>query len=482
MKRALAILLLMAAPSLAQTPPGCGRDETYKACINRLLGGQTTEEAETRAAERANATAAAVTAERIAAKVIPETVPGAAGSIRDFLPLFFGSLGLGGVKDEAGALTLTFNPDFLDLGPANPLSLQAQIRDPLPFDALLKAVPEAIRASRKSAFEKELADFDDVALDLAWSRESERFGRNYRDHRQLLSDVFLTLNEQARAAVPINVSKVFLADLVKQPDGPAPPTFSVDMTPAQVDRLDPAFRARLDQHIAEAGQEVTARQRALVELAEQQRFFELDDLINNQPQVLASAICRRRADLVGPDDLAARFSYEIGFANVNGLRRHCGGRESEVDAGCLKSYLDKFGPTLESSPRLTVTAEYSQSDAYDVALPADALSPTPFAFHLDRVSKGTGRLVYGRYLRADPSGAQTTRMDVEATYELASGDPLRNNRFLATVTFTQKLVGDMSASLTAVYANRPEFRGAVDKELSARFGLKYKLDRSPAAQ
>jgi hypothetical protein len=480
MKRALAILLLMAAPALAQTPPGCGRDEAYKICINRLLGGQTAAEAAARAAEIANAAAAAVTAERIAAKVIPETVPGAAGSIRDFLPLFFGTLGLGGVKDEAGALTLTFNPELLSLGPANPLSLQAEIKDPVPFDALLQAIPEVVRAGRKSAFEKELKDFDDVALDLAWSRESERLGRNYRDHRQLLSGVFLALTEQTLGTVPAKASKVLLDDFVKQPDGPAPAAFSVDMTPAQVDGLDPAYRARLDQHIAEAGQEVMARQKALVELAAQQRFFELDDLINNQPQVLASATYRRRADLVGPDDLAAKFSYEIGFANVNGLRRHCGGRESEVDGDCLKSYLDKFGSTLESSPRLAITAEYSQSDAYDFALPADALSPTPFAFHLDRISKGVGKLVYGRYLRADASGVQTTRIDVEASYEIASGDPARNDRFLATATFTQKLAGDMSASLTAVYSNRPEFRGEVDKELSARFGLKYKLDRPPA--
>jgi hypothetical protein len=48
---------------------------------------------------------------------------------------------------------------------------------------------------------------------------------------------------------------------------------------------------------------------------------------------------------------------------------------------------------------------------------------------------------------------------------------------LITLTFSQKVVDDMVLSLGVVYANKPEFRGDVDKELSACAGLSYKLDR-----
>ena len=35
----------------------------------------------------------------------------------------------------------------------------------------------------------------------------------------------------------------------------------------------------------------------------------------------------------------------------------------------------------------------------------------------------------------------------------------------------------MAVSVGVVYANRPEYRGEVDEELSARAGLRFKLDR-----
>jgi hypothetical protein len=467
MKSVLAILLLLAAlPSPAQEPETtCGMTETYEDCFNRLVV-LSEPEARKRTATRAATQITREAATRVAQKAVPEGSPDTAGTIRDFLPLFFSSLGLGGVKEENNALTLTFNPDLLQLGPDNPLSLQTLIRNPTAFKALVQALPTGIRAERKSAFEDQLKDFDDVELSLAWSRESERFGRDAMDHRELLSNVFLNMTESAAATVGTSATRDLLGKLA---DPNLPPDLS-KKTPAD---LDPRVRADLDLFIAAAVQEIHNRQKAIETLARTQGLFKLDDLVNNQPQILVTANYRRRADLVGPDATTAKASFEMGFANVNGLKRHCRRRnQTDPEGACLATYLEKYGRTLETSPRLKVESEYSQTAAYLFTLPEDN-----FSYGLDRIRSLTARATLGGYLRSDLQGIQTTRMDLEAIYENVTGDEKRNNRLVATLTFTQKLNDDMATTLSAVWANKPQYRGEVDQELGARFGLKYKIDR-----
>lgn len=196
MKRYLAILLFLGtAPAFAQDlsltyQPG----ETYGEWIDRVVteGTASAREAEARAVDESTD----IAAQRVVDKAVPEGSPEAQGSLRDFLPLFFGSLGLGGVKDQDGALTLTFNPELFQLGPANPLSVQAVVHDPVVFDAMLKEIPESIRASRKSALEEQVQDFDDVELNLSWTRESERWGRNPKNHDLLLDTLFSNMVRQ----------------------------------------------------------------------------------------------------------------------------------------------------------------------------------------------------------------------------------------------------------------------------------------------
>jgi hypothetical protein len=467
MKNALAILLLLAAmPSLAQEPEAtCGMTETYEDCFNRLI--VTAEpEAKKVAATRAAAKITREAATRVAQKAVPEGAPDAAGAIRDFLPLFFSSLGLGGVKEENNALTLTFNPDFLQLGPDNPLSLQSLIRNPVAFNALVQALPRAIRADRKSTFEDQLKDFDDVEFSFTWSRESERFGRDAMDHRELLSNVFLKITESGRAEVGTSATKDLLEKLLD-------PNLPVDLSRKTPADLDPRVRADLDLFISAAVQEIQNRQKAIETLARTQGLFKLDDLVNNQPQVLIAANYRRRADLVGPDATTAKASFEMGFANVNGLKKHCR-RQSKADPDdvCLATYLESYGPTLATSPRLKVEGEYSETAEYLFTLPEDN-----FTYSLDRIRSLTAKATLGGYLRSDLQGTQTTRMDLEAVYEDVTGDEKRNNRFVATLTFTQKLTDDVATTLSAVWANKPQYRGEVDEELGARFGLKYKIDR-----
>lgn len=471
MKRLLTLLLfLLATPAFALDPdkmmaqPG----ETYDEWLSRLVdeGNHTEAKAATEATQ--------IATQRMLDKAVPEGSPETQGSLRDFLPFFFGSLGLGDVKDENGALTLTFNPERLKMGTGNPLSLQTVIRDPVAFDALVKAIPEGIRADRKSALEEQLASFDDVEVNFSWSRESQRFGRNPEDHKELMGKLFEEVTKKASKSVGTIASKNLL-DLL------APVNNLPDIASKRPGEVDAEVRARLDPLIIAAAQEIVARQQAFVGLIKDKRWYELDDLVNNQPQILASATYRRRDDLIGPDEWTAKFSYEVGFANINGLRHYCEDQnqkksepdsDSTPDSDCLSGYLTKVGKTVDFAPRLKFEGEYGETDQYSYELPADH-----FSYRLDRIQKTLLKGSFGGYLRSNAQENQTMRADLEAVYEDVTGDEKRNNRFVATLTFTQKLTGDMSAAISAVYANKPEYLGEIDEELGARVGLRYKIDK-----
>ena len=471
MKRLLTLLLFfLATPVFAQdsdmmVQPG----ETYGEWISRLVdeGKRTAAEATiTAEAKKASTEAAQAATERVLDKAVPEGSPETQGSLRDFLPFFFGSLGLGDVKDENGALTLTFNPERLKMGSHNPLSLQTVIRDPVVFDALIKAIPESIRADRKSALEEQLESFGDVEVNFSWSRESERFGRNPKYHDQLMGDLFAKMT--AKAAKDVGTTATH--NLTNLFADPRLPDDALSKKPGETDAkvqdlLDPAIKA--------AAEEIVKRQKVFTDLLKNKRWYELDDLVNNQPQILASATYRQRDDLIGPDEWTAKFSYEMGFANINGLKRYCKDKgKSEPDSDCLEGFLTEVGKTTEFAPRLKIEGEYGETDQYFYGLPADN-----FSYSLDRIQKTVIKGSLGGYMHSNAQGNQTTRVDLEGLFEDTTGDEKRNNRFVATLTFSQKMTGDMSAAFSVVYANKPEYLGEVDEELGARVGLRYKIDR-----
>src|SRR5947209_11459098 len=138
------ILLLATIPATAQEPKAdCKTGETFSVCASRLLDA-----AVGSAVNQGVQQTATDEKKEIARKSVPESAPDTASSLRDFLPLFFSSLGLGNASSDKDALTLSFNPELLDLGPANPLSLQAVVRKPVLFAAMLNQLPDTIRPAR----------------------------------------------------------------------------------------------------------------------------------------------------------------------------------------------------------------------------------------------------------------------------------------------------------------------------------------------
>jgi hypothetical protein len=127
---------------------------------------------------------------------------------------------------------------------------------------------------------------------------------------------------------------------------------------------------------------------------------------------------------------------------------------------------------IKRQPRVAGLLEYSQIDPFSIDLPEDGLS-----LKLDSIRRLTGKLTYGQVLASNPG----TKFDFEARYDDFSDDATKENRFVTTATWTQKLTDRLAQAangtqlvVSLVWANKPEFRDEV--ELGMRAGLKWSLD------
>jgi hypothetical protein len=82
----------------------------------------------------------------------------------------------------------------------------------------------------------------------------------------------------------------------------------------------------------------------------------------------------------------------------------------------------------------------------------------------------------GRNLRVEDDGTASLRADLTGSWEEWSDDPAHQDRGLLKLALTQRIDNDTSAVVGSVWATKPEFRGEVDKEVTARFGLTFSLD------
>lgn len=462
MRSAIVVLasLLLTSPLAAQTPT-CDPSQTAADCAIERIG--------------INALASLVASKSTGQS--PE-LPGATSTVNDFLSLLRMSLSSGNLEDGGDALTLELN-DFLGLPVNSGYKLQAVARTPKLFDKLGEALPEATRSERITALEKTLDDFDDVAVIFTFSPMNRSFGRKPQLYWPEQSALF----EAAKISQGDLLKTVFAdADLKLQfiqnlPEEQQKAVEEALNAGTPVSGLDPAAAARLESLMAVAIASHETYRKALQEELTRANFFTFADLVANQPQIYVNAEWSSPNELVGPRKTTGKATYEHGFVNVNSLRRSCGpsfapDRAKDL-ADCYQRFLTPERLTqLRRGDRLAVSVEYTDAEDYTVVLDQDDVT-----FELPADRKIVGSVAFGRYLSFFEDGSGSTRIDLDWKYENYGDDPNRKDRSLITLTFSQKVVDDMVLSLGVVYANKPEFRGDVDKELSARAGLSYKLDR-----
>jgi hypothetical protein len=155
--------------------------------------------------------------------------------------------------------------------------------------------------------------------------------------------------------------------------------------------------------------------------------------------------------------------------SLNDATKDCGGDWSTE--GCLKAYkeyVDKNEKAIEKGTRFSISGEYVDADGETIDTEIQGINPI--------VSKSARKLVLslGWSRKLNFSDSEPIKLDLVASYESVSDDPKRQDRGVATLTFTRK-VGDMEIPFGIVYANHSEFLGDVDSRLSAHLGIRFKM-------
>ena len=454
----IALVIASCAVSLsAQTSPTCTEADTPLSCFDKFMAPE-------KAAKETQATNA--TQKEVATANTGATTLSSPSStaLKDFLSFFAASVDSAVVSEKGNALTLDWNLPFpiIDKNERT-LKFQATFSKPEVSSDVSNAL--SANSSAMTTLNNSLSNTDDIAGSLTYSPVNQSYGRSITPNLSLFRPMILAIlnNDAIKDARDKGLRKV-LKDHKELVDAKTPFTAIKDS-----DQRDEAIAAM--QAAAQAASASFKRIDTLVK--------NFARLLNNQPQIYGSVVYHDRKDIVGPSTVSGKFTYEIGTANLNRFRAANNGKCSEASIAanavtCLTE-LDNFtkqngGLEAESTDRLTLSAEYQQSRANRVDLSAYSITDPLVTSH-------THSLVYSaKYGRSMiTTNGRDGRIDLTAYYENYSNDPMKKDRFVGSVTFTQKITETMSIPLSLIYANHSQFLSDVDRKLNVHFGLTYKL-------
>jgi len=450
-------------------PAGCEPSETPSACSARLIGppGMTPEE--TKEAEK--------TGEKILA--LKNTGDTGSASINDFLPLLRILLDTGAGGEDDGKLGVSWSNPLTFVGDEFQHKVSVVLQRSELFEPLKAAMTAASLDDDIETLEDNISEADDITFDLSFGPSSERFGRDPRQHQVLLSAILRGV-DLVEPAVQSKREKVaiFEVDHIADVNPTNVPFCAIARKIQPSDAGDKEEeKQKKDDTLRKDYREMTtalllAERASLRDFAGRLRksgFYSALDLVSNQEQLTGSLTYRERDESVGPDEFKATVSYEFGGPNLYKFEKktNCTGM---TQTACFTKYLEDNAKKIRSAQRLRVNAEYTKLSRVEFALPAPG-----FSYVAEPVERLAITGTYGRYLGDERPGQRRARLDVSVSYEDFSDDPLRQDRGLASVAVTYPFIEGFYLSLGAVYATKPEFRGDVDAELSARAGFTYKI-------
>lgn len=456
---ALTLVTATAFRSLhAQTPVTCGPTLTVTECFSALLGESIAPAAVRTALKKATTGA--------------QTTTDVRSAIHDFVPKVGAALLTPGLSDDRQALELHLN----QRSPLGTFQVGVEFPEPKLNAALLAAVPVAQRDAARERLEPRLDDQDDVKATLSLNAETRSLGRGFAQHAAYVGMAFDSLF--APPTVRDEAAGDALTDMVRL-IGAERRAGRLSGTGCDV---QPATDVRMSCFGAEAAQRVVATLREAAAALRDRRaqraatleganFGALPQLLNNQPQLDFAFGYRYRGDLVGPDELTGTLRYEIGSANLNTLRRRCGA--TTITTACFVGYLTDAGTkeALARGSRFTLQVDLSWRAAYGVRIPDAGI-----VVHDDRSAALSGALGYGQYFGAlGSNGTRRPRIDLSVAFERQIDGALRNDRLVGTAAYTLPIIDEAAGVLGVVWANKPEYVGDVDRRVTARLGLTYKL-------
>jgi hypothetical protein len=410
-----------------------------------------------------------------------------ASTLTDLVPLFDALGMLGNSASQAGG-TLALNLNFLlpvqDADKNTQLSLIVNT-SPEPLDQLIQTFPETVRSARKEALQKDISTFGDSRAELTWSLVNSRFGRDFTAARKVLAPIYEGARNKVVVATgqrDINAATrltQLTARLVRHPDAGA--TDANTEFGKYPDKIA-ASRFELIALAKEAGEEAGSGAKATSNELTAAGLSHLANLVNQQPQILFTLSHDIRDSIVGPEKTSAKLTWEFTSRNLSNFLGDTGSAcrdKDEVRKGgaaytqcvdALGRYVSQYADALEKQPRWKLSAAYQRVDAVQYNFASDNVM-----LDLPKTERIEVALGWGRPLNA---AKNADRLDLEAAYDSnVDNDTSNKERVKVTLTYTRR-VAEMDLPFSIVYANKNEYLGEVDHQISLHVGIKFK---SPGA-
>jgi hypothetical protein len=388
---------------------------------------------------------------------------GLTSSRLDLLKRAFLAFDLGQLEEKDEKLIFNFNPDAFNsdlLG--GQFSPRIIVNRPALFKALeqkIDTLSEEVRQSRKDALKKGMGDLDNVEAHVRWTYESgtprvalQKVANEIYEQ----VDVFSSLAEEIPNQVAL-ISREF-------PNSNGPLLLSEVCA-------DPEAKKHLLKLVSDITDKGAKALDNLEEALEEEGFFKLADLIEGEPRFSAEGVLQRRRGAAGPDERSLNVRFERGSVSYRGFKKWAVRQGKEVNIASINEYL--AGKAERFVPNWVVNFDYVKTSDFKIPLPLDA---TEFVQAESRKISfsGTGGVYLG--------GTRDRRVELKATYDDVTDDPKLNDRLVFTLDWIHKLNPTLGQALgasdwvvTLIYADKPEFRGEVNQELSLRAGIKWKL-------
>jgi len=474
----VAALLIIACLSMYAEGPCGAPNITVGGCLDELAPStlQAVERATAAATERAAASEQADVSREATGSPAIESAAG--NALRDFLSIFAAAVQTANLSEEGDALTLDWNMRMSEFG-GNPIKFQGVFRKPVLWEPFATTVTSV--ADRDKLL-KDLDDFDDVTVSVTWSPESAIHGRLLDPHRPIFDAIMRSRVKNRFPAPEMDELDELVQRLAAKKIAPFKDLEELDNLKFD-DIEDVAMRELVREKVIAAGRQTALQRKEFDRQFKDAGLDRFSDLLNNQPQLYFSASTRERNPLVGPRDRNLKLTYEKGFANINTFRQKAGracedGKNLDDDA-CAQAFADYISDpqvvaSMDAANRVALSIEHSDLEDYDIA--AAALPSLP-NFHVDGSRKWNGSFTYGRVLHQSES-MRDGRIDISLTYEdVKSDDPKLDSRWIGSAIYTQKLTDTLSLPLGIVWASHKEDVPDSDRELSAHFGLIFKIPK-----
>jgi hypothetical protein len=400
------------------------------------------------------------------------TTQAAATALRDFQSFFSAGFDAGTIIENATSVTLDWNIPFPFVENDDRVKLQTFFTDPS-----LAADVTTPLGSNASTAKAQLTNFDDVTTLISYSPVNRYFGRSIAPHIDFLRYLEATANSNPAA----ELAKIgqLLADV--------PQTILEGSKFSEIS--DPAQQAAVIAQVeaaASSAQRSATRSTAIVKA--------LTKVINNQPQAYAGGTYHYRNALVGPDEMSVKGTFELSPKSLNRFLKNNDSvcdpakntTEGKVNAASVSACVSRLiafsdaASQASAGDRLAFAIEYKRAAAESVDLTKFMVVAPNTPVIRPETKSFIYSLTYGHPLTN--AKIKDARVDLAVNYTNISNDPTMKDRFVASVTFSQKISDTMTLPLSITYANHTQYIPQTDRRVGIRFGVSYKIANSGGGQ